>query len=159
MKKTEEVYRAVIGHIEMIYGAIQKFAKAHGLKICKLGEFKEWSKHDVNYLDLHSVWVENTYDDDFAPVVSRRKFMEGYLIGNLYWGRKRQFGISKKQKAHKSKVTDIMAGIERAQANAAQAILSPEEVERALEQRRQIKAVKERQEAKLKELREKNYVR
>jgi hypothetical protein len=153
-KKTAETkYRDFIGHQEMIYGAVKRFAEAqkHRISVVPCGEFKTFSTNSIRYQELHAYWVAHDYSDDFAPVISRRKFNEGYLVGNIYWGTKRQFGISKNQKAAATNLTNVIREIERSQAAAAQAPKSPEEEAKSQQVRREIRQMKERQEARYRE--------
>lgn len=153
-QKEEKAYRAFSGHIKLIYGAVRKFAihPSRKIEICKESEFKAFSRDDLKYQELHAEWVLNKYDDDFAPVVSRIKYNEGYLIGNLFWGKKRQFGISKRQKSAISDLASVVAAIERAHAAKAQAPKSPEQEEKNQRIRRELREMKERQEERFRSI-------
>jgi hypothetical protein len=152
-KETETEYRDINGHIKLIWGAVAKFIKElkrQGKKeivLIKYLAFKSFSKNDLRYQELHADWVANDYDDNFAPVISRIEFNKGYVEGNLFWGTKRQFGISKSQKAAISDLASVVAEIERTHTAKAQAPKSAEQEEKAKIRRKELREMLARQNA------------
>lgn len=151
---SEKKYHDFKGHIRLIYGAIKKFAShpKHLIEICTFRQFRDFTLHDIKYQELHAEWVLQDYDDAFAPVVSRKEYHKGYLIGNLYWGKKQQFGISRKQITTAGNLIDVVREIERQAAMTAQAPKSVEDEERSQRIKKELREMKKRQEERFRSI-------
>ena len=80
--KIKVTYRAICGRIR---SKNPKHTKYTGLKCLEKEVFIEWSKNNINYLNLWNIWVDNNYKISISPSIDRTDPKKGYTLDNIQW--------------------------------------------------------------------------
>lgn len=80
------------GHTGSIYRPVKKYAKQWALPISSWNEFNNWSMNDAEYEEVYRAWEQSGFDKNLSPVVIRTIKKNGFVVGNLTWKVKGDFG-------------------------------------------------------------------